>query len=431
MAIDPRVKKIMFAWLAVSVCLLAVACGSKRKNIQPPVEAPRTPPASPAEPSSAEPLASAPTEKSELDADSGRAAQTPEGSPPQEGGAEWERAEKLARADESTRVRVETYDPSDFTRLEQGRIGAPSSAGGELAFTGAAEDNLVALLKDRMDGLADEAARARNLQFAKEVGLTSVDINWSSRTFRVAALLERYGKREHYFFDGSLGGDLMGAFGNAGEWPNIEGDLVCMDLNGGCRNMRIRLVDKQDPNAERTAYVVTRDTPAWMYTKAKHPDASGNQEFRRLAYVFFNTIARSGDVNTVNFLNLTTSETINGSSTFVATMKIRVPDNRFPAGGEQVLMWTGPLVALRGTSVADVAVSNAVTVTRRGGVTVPLDHDNGHISDSIRRTRLIENDGKGKIQLAITVRANAPGAQEETILLTITGHRNQVKYKDL
>lgn len=423
MVIPARVKRVLYAWIAVSVCLLAVACGEKKSGAPiHGVELPRATPAPKSEGAAAAPGAS------ELDQDSAQTAQEEVTTSTDKTASPWARAEKLARYDESLRVKVEMFDSSDLTVQERALVEAPLATQ-KFHFTGAAEDNLVALLKSRLDSVADEGLRVADRQFAQEIGLTSVNINWATRQFTVTALLERDGKREHHAFGGLLQNDLTGQFGRSTTAPEIRGDLVCMDLNGGCRNMRLKFVDTRG-EMERTAYVVVRDTPAWMYTKARHPDESTNAEFSRLASIFFNTIQYSGAMNTVRFLNLTTSETVNGSSTFVVTMKIRVPDSRFAGGGEQVLMWTGPL-AHTAAGAIEIPVSNAVTVTQYGGVTVPLNHDNGHISDSIKKTRLVANDGKGKIQMAITIRANKPDVQEETILLTIAGKRNQVKYKDL
>ncbi|MCM2282780.1 MAG: hypothetical protein NDI61_13150 [Bdellovibrionaceae bacterium] len=439
MVIDPRVKRIVFAWIAVSACLMAVACGQKKSAAKHAPEPPRAAPSA-----SGQRAAQA---GAELDKDSGATAQErvatdadkskdtsadteakTDAKADAKDGTSVDQAAKLARLDDEGAVRVIQFDVNEFNERERSRMQAGIAQ--DLVYTSSADDNLVALLKDRMNSVTDEAARQRNAEFAKQIGLTAVDFNWSSRSFRVTALLEREGKRAYHSFQGTLNNDLMGRFGGSASAPEIEGDLVCMDLNGGCRNVRVKFTEKKD-GTERTAYVVVRDTPAWMYTKAKHPGDSMNLEFSRLAHIFFNTISNSGALNSVHSLNLTTSETVNGSATFVATMKMRVTHSRYRDGRMETLMWSGPLVKSASGAAVDIPVSNAVTVTRQGGVTVPVDPDNGYISDTIKRTRLIDNDGQGRLQMAITIRANQPNVQEETILLTVGGKRNQVKYKDL
>jgi len=332
--------------------------------------------------------------------------------------------------------RVVVYNPHELSAEDRLRLGLDVEAVTtedlrRLQFTSAASDNLVALLKDKLDNVSDLSVKSANQEFAKQIGLTTVGINWQTRRFVVTTLLDRAGKRAHYSFGGVLGDDLQGRFGSAKKSPNISGDLVCMDLNGGCRNIRIRLIDSQVESSPRTAYVVVRDTPAWMKIQAKHPMSSNNVEFQQLASVLFNTIENSGAPGSVATLGMVTSETVNGTSSFAVDMKLRLAHPQYPQGVDQLLIITGPLAKIPVGRSVQVLSSPVPTLTTVDGLTIPVDPDHGFISDTLKQIRLVGNDGKGQVDLALTVRANKPLVDEEVIVLTIGAKRNSVKYKDL
>ena len=318
--------------------------------------------------------------------------------------------------------------------------------GQQLVFSGSSEDEIVPILRGRLDRVPDNRKREANFKLAQEVGFTTVEIDWargrSVRPLTVTTLLERYGRRRHYALKGFLGKDFKGTFGNPRAWPFISGDIVCLDLNGGCRTMRLRFFDTANEtglaeasggsSSARTAYVVVRDTTAALNTKGRDPGAyPDNREYARLMGIFTKTGRVPGALDTVNYLNFRTSETVNGSSTFVVTMRMRLSNGRGRMFGTQQLRWSGPLLRTDSSSFVNVRVSQEPTFWYAEGQQIPVNPDFDTISNTVKLSRLVFNNGRGTIGLAVTIRATKPWVPEESLNLTVTRKQNPIKVMGL
>lgn len=435
-------RRIMVGSFAVVACMLAVACANKKASRNPVRQAaPTTPPPAPTTPPQVPPPAqqAPPVPRpssggpSELEGQTGVSAQ------------EQVKAGDATAGDDG-KVRVTIYQ-RDLTEEElrdstqitaAGVTGENAADDSTLTYTGAGHDTFVALLKDRLDHVEDREEKRRNLEFAREIGLTRVVFDWPAARFSVVALLERNGKRQYYYFRGRFNSDLTGSFGSATELPNITGDFACMDLNAGpgvCRNMRLRFRDIENENEPRTAYVIVRDTPASFHLDYRAPEFSGNAEYRRLVTILAKTADNTGrpvKLNTASYLNLTTSETVNGSATFMITMRVLLPSPCSESGAaEDTTRWTGPLVTPTSFRGRNISVSPEQSGPLLGACAPIPDPNNGHISDTIYSTALLGNDGAGTLKLGITVRSKMVKTERETFVLTVRRQQNQVKYLNL
>lgn len=415
-----RVKRLMIAWLAVTAVILTTACSKNGGGGEQPKPQATPPPSAPA--------TNGRTNGSELNGNSGRSAQTHDGT--------------SVTTPESTNgsgmdPTVTYFDPTGLTpdqifasssnSSDGGSAGLQSefqdSMGHSLIYSGAGQDDLREQLWARVNSVQDPQQRAADESLARELGLATYTVDWNTRTMRISILQVQNGHRRQLNFDGVLDNNLLARFGDLQSSPYIAAEAACMDLNGGCNTIHIKVMENQN-GVPRNAHIIARNSNATLFTEGNGYGLASNPEYDRLLGVMLNTVHSPGATETVKKLALETSETINGSSNFLVSMKIKTASPLHPQGGEQLLVWTGPLVKPTNSNRLDLMLTAAPSYNTVGGQPVVLQ---GLISDTIRDTRLVRNDGHGNLQLAVTVRKSTATAKEDTMVLTVARIHKPVK----
>ncbi len=454
------VRKILICWMVVAACIFMLASCANKKKKAPAAPAPVAKVPEPPNQNPPERRLPHRPGQTELDEDSSheareerrrrRAEEREEGEERERNeGEEARELEPGRRYEDPTTRRNRNVDTNvttetDMTDEERSAWGHPTPPGtgaatnildynnDQLVYSGSAHDNLLELLKDRLANVSDPVVRERNLEFARTVGFAKVYFDKGSRHIRVTLLLDRYGEKEYYNYETYLDRNFHASFGRYDTKPFIAGELDCLDQDGGCRNMRIQLTDKEKPQEPRIAYVVVRDSTAAMLVKGKSPYSSTNEEFRRLMQILLNTVKHPGAINAVKYLNFKTSETVNGQATFYVTMLMDVRD---PRNEKRIirdsLRWAGPLVKTNYHDAVNVHVDPIPSLERINGVSIPINPDKDRLSSTIRSIQLIKNDGDGTLQFKVTVRAQHVSDVEENILLTIKRKHTLPRYDKL
>lgn len=434
-----RLKQILALWVAVSLAIFMVACGSKKgktvqkgsttqtdvgqRTVPPRSSGPVPPPHQPA-------------------------------APPADTGDDDERQgddeERTGSDDSSTSLRTPKKNEKIYLTLleerelspeEQARLAQPVTQRSDadlrgLVYTGSANDTFVFELKAKLANKTDAAERARDLEFAKEIGLVQVHHNKPAGHVTITSLIERDGKRQHYNLVGAMSQVFTAQAGDATKAPYITAELKCMDRNNGCHNMILKFVDHKNANAKRTAYVVARSGSGWQHITYQALHLVENPEYHRLVKIFTNTGdrwmgRRSTSLDTVTEVVINTSETVNGSATFVAGLKLSVSGEYAQRFEHQRITWAGPLVSTENGATFDVSASVDYMPRNLSASKNTIDRALPYMTDFIKSTRLIENDTKGKLKLAVTIRANGPNTKEETFLLELTREPRPVHYLGL
>jgi hypothetical protein len=471
-----RVKRLLLCWLAVSACFLFTACGNKKKAPRPatPIttpdprqerdprfqrDVPNRDPRSPERRDSAwDERQRFQRRRNELDRNSGRSSQERDGDraddrdrdDDSDDDSESSRDERIRRERGSRQYRVGdqsqvVYDQPKY-RPVPSESGAAHSVFDEepradrgsvqkgpvnhhLLYSGAAEDNVVDLLRDQLAGVPDDGQRQRNQEFANVLGHTTVHFKDGTNEFEVTALINLV----HYKFHGRINADFRGSFSSS-ELPGVKGNIACLNLNGGCHHMSLFFKDESEEAGPRYAYVVVRDTPAKLFFKARNPGYSNNPEYIRLLKIFEAAKRESGrpldpdKPERLTFLNLLTSETVNGQASFAVKMQFFTPCRGYQEdNGIQTTTLAGPLKMAADGSEIDIHVSTAPSVTYLAGTLTPVDPYEGRMSDAIKMTRLVGNNGKGEIKLRLRIRTVGHRMEEEDIYLTITRLHSEVR----
>lgn len=303
-----------------------------------------------------------------------------------------------------------------------------SSTGESIYYSGAGKDNLreqLYTLVNERAGRQHPVIRAGDKELAQTIQLASFNIDWASRRAELQMKFERmgsYGKVtiQNFTLQGPLDNLARFKVGSLDRAPFVQAEVACMDISGGCQTVHIRAQDSSTGNI-RTAHMIARHTNATLYIEGNAPGVSKNAEYDRLMSVLLNTVSNPRGQNVVEKLTLTTSETIGGASNFTATMKMRLQDAYGRTGGDTFEV-TGPLAKPRGNDNPNVAVNVSPALTVIGNEIVPTTAigTQGRIVDVVRDSRLVKNDGRGNIQLDLTVRTATVEAQEDRIRLTIS-----------
>lgn len=302
------------------------------------------------------------------------------------------------------------------------------SANGEpLYYTGGGQDTLreaLYTLVNESESEQDAATRAGNKELAQTIQLSSFRVNWVSRRAEVNFQFQRIGSdgkldMTRVLMQGPL--DALGRFQvkDLKRAPYLAAEVACMDISGGCQTVHIKVKDSSSRRV-KVAHLIARHTSATMYIEGNPQGVAKNGEYDRLMTVLLNTVNQPKGENVVEQLTMTTSETIGGASNFAVTMKMRLMDQYGRTGGDTIEL-SGPLAKPRGSDNLDVATLVSPALTIVDGEIVPTDAigTQGRFVDTVREGRLVKNDGRGNLQLEMTVRAAAIDAKEDKIRLTI------------
>ena len=345
-----------------------------------------------------------PTDRSELDKQTGKSAQDDKG--PQQAGPQ--------KPPQQAGPQVVTYDPSGMApgqifdqsgKQSPTIIGNPSNvtngqSGETLDYSGSGQDSL----RDQIQTFVDTQTRSERIQrdkkFAKTISNGRFDVDWTSRTATLDISIKGANGSKVYRFAGPLTNKLLLHAGDLRHGQHISIEAACMDLNGGCNTVYAKVQDGTG-GLVRTAHVLIRTTKATLYTHADNGfHSANNEEFDSLLHTFVNTVEHSGELDALNRLTLRTSETINGQSNFKVEMGIRSISNT-----QDTLNFTGPLVK----PADDIDLAAPAQLVRS---TSPM-------ANTIRNVTLVNNDGRGTLTLAITVRKATVDAQEDTMDVTV------------
>jgi hypothetical protein len=407
-----RVRNLLIAWVALSAMFMTVACNKNSGGGGKPGAGP-APAANPAVRGA----------RGELDGTSGRPAMDRAhggdkskvgnvGTPEQSQDDRLPRSSRSVIRFDPTGMRPEEIFASS-ANLPETVIGPKcnisSGDGRELFYSGSGQDTLHEELKALIDRESDAAQRAADREFARELSLSHFEIDWQTRSVSLSFMTKRGGRRETVKTAGVLDNQLTFRAGDLSKPPYMAVEAACMDAKGGCHTVHMKVREAVNGKV-RTAHILTRESSATLFIQGNGLGVAANEEYDRFMRILLNTVDYPGATNTVKNLSLSTSETINGQANFSIVMRLGL------TSGEQSVAWTGPLVKAAGVDQLNVAVQSAPEVTTIDGQAVAM---RGFISESIRETRLVRNDGRGNLQLEVTVRKATPESREDTLLLTI------------
>lgn len=292
-----------------------------------------------------------------------------------------------------------------------------SGAGETLYYTGAGQDTLreqLYVLVNNQEAMLDPQSRAENKALAQSIQLSSFEVDWASRRGKLAFKFLRNGNKAQIEMEGAVDEVMQYRVGSISRYPFVMADVACMDLSGGCKTVHVKVQDASSGKI-RTAHMIARHTSASLYIEGNAPGVSKNPEYDRLMSILLNTTKNPSGYNVVNKLTLTTSETIGGASNFAITMHMNLLD-QWNRSMPDLVQVTGPLAKPKSNDQPNVGITVSPAITEINGVVVPVE---GRLVDVIRDARLLKNDGRGNLQVELTVRSATADSSVDRIVLTV------------
>ena len=400
-----HLKRLIFAWLAVTAAIAATACSKSETS--------RT--NSPSNPTLQPPRIKESPEANELDRESSRSQiESRRRTRSSQPGVEVVDLNPTGKTPEEIFGDQDAALPRERPSLDQVPPGTvimnpapvssrPStrppggSVDGNLFYSGSGQDSLYEDIK--------RIARSKDRAFATTVGFSSFEINWKNRGARLTVNLERTGKKaEEVVFTGKL--NKAGLFSAAS--GSMQADAVCMDDNGGCNTVHVRL-----KKSGRVAHVIVRATDVWIWSDGEAEGSGNNVNYDRFIHILLTSATYPGGASSITAARLNTSETINGSSSFVfgLQMNMSVSDPSVA----QAVSWTGPLLKSVRSDDLNVAVEQYAEYNpwgrRKSGAP--------QLARTIRESRLVRNDGRGNLQIDVTFAKISAASREQTARITV------------
>ena len=402
---DQRVKNLMTTWLAVVATVTVAACSSSHGGgapVQPQALASPTP----------APYTYNARGPEQLDNGSGRSQQespnstdgkddtvqfsdgtTPpaprnRNTPPEEG----------ARVPRNPR----RLDPAGVTPTQANTSGPVQDSSG-FVYGGASSDGLRAQIEAIPVSEYD-------LRWATQLSKARLFFTPQTREVQVDVLQTRLdGQQFKITLRGFLDRSGRGYFPDNGS--RISGAIECLDINGGCETAHVKIVN-QAFSLARTAHLIIRTTNASFHVTGNGFDIAHNHEYDWFFNILVNTATQNPGVGWVSRLTVETSETMHGVSNVAVAMDLLNIDRT------ESLDFFGPLVL--GADGEGVNVQMFQTPANPPGIPQL-------VSNTISDIRMVGNDGRGEITVALTVRAARPGSVEDTATMRMNRIQNAIK----
>ena len=410
-----KIKRLLFAWLAMVSLILATACGKKDGGSGDPAPAP-------AEANKPNGKQEAPKdEKKEKGPGAGSSAQEKSGDESAKVGGKKNARGGEVILDPRGRRSSEIFEASE--NLGPTRPG--NKFADDLYFSGAGQDFLREQLIDIVSSQDDAGQRRRNSEFAREIGLVTVEVNWPERSVNISIAYKKSGKK-------ITPPDVKAVVGRNLQFKGFEKSQkvsltgACMDLperlkaaQHPCHTVHLRL-ERGERGSTSVAHVLTRLSPVY-FTFPENPGTTRNGDYDFVSNILEQSVANPGGFGTIHSLGLYTSEVIGGASEFAVVMKLN-PNSRTQLS--QMFGLQGPLVKPAEAMELDEAidmVSNVDSDASRSG-------DRSVLKNLIREARLIRNDGRGNMQFNLVIPNRRRGEGEDDVLrLTIARIHNETR----
>jgi hypothetical protein len=293
----------------------------------------------------------------------------------------------------------------------------PTADGTKVYYTGAGQDYLREQLQGLVDAEPNADVRAQNLEFSKGVGDADYDVDTGAGTGKISLRFSRGGQVMHADFNGTFSADRKLRAGDIASGDQVAIEATCLDSNGRCHTMMLKVTDGSGPQP-RTAIVIARDARASLHILSDGGRSANNPEFDRVLSILNNTILHPERADKVTALHMQTSETINGPSSFYISM-----DMGMGAGQTQTLDWHGPLIKAANSDKLNMTLRQDRAKATVNGAPAEVSY---LLSDAIRSVRTRRDDGRGDLQIELTIRAATQGSNEDTINLTFSRINNPI-----
>lgn len=307
------------------------------------------------------------------------------------------------------------YNSNDYrnaTRdnLSKRMTGAVTPEG--LVYTSSSTDELLNYLRARNQKVG-AVSRQQNLDAAASIQSAKMSIDSLSGDISVTLKVQEGSSVRTYNVAGGVGSDVAmpvrsvrAANGEktTGSRP-VSGTAKCVDLDGGCENVYVRL-ELGAKGSSGIVNLVFRNSAADLYfhlpAKGQHSD---NPEFLVLQDYMINTIRQVNTTDKIKSVRLNSWEVVNGRSGFAVSMK---------GANNELLAFAGPLLAPEAGTGVNIGLSRIAKENNDDSLDlISLNNSKLNYANTIADARLIANNGLGQIRISLKMRKRSNFAQDQ------------------
>lgn len=279
-----------------------------------------------------------------------------------------------------------------------------------LLYTSSSTDELLNFLRAR-NSRVGERYRRLNIEAAASVTFAKMTVDSLSGDGIVTLKVNEYGKDVVYNLAGSSASGPANPLrlvraGNGEKTTGsrlIEGTWKCVDFDGGCENVFVRVkIGGGDDSAIINVVFRNSKMDLWFSLPGQ---SSGNPEYLRLYELAINTIKKN--LNSANRLRTATMnswEVVNGRSGVTLYMK---------AHNDELLAFAGPLLAPEAGTGVNIVLSRLAQDKEDSLDLINTNSTSLRYQNFIADARLVANNGLGQVRVKIKMRKRLDFAQDQ------------------
>lgn len=184
----------------------------------------------------------------------------------------------------------------------------------------------------------------------------------------------------------------------------LSGTLKCLDLDGGCENIFVRLVYGHQ-GSSAIINVIFRNSMADLHFDLV--ESSGNPEYNALSAFFNNSKNRIRSYERIQTVNMRSWEVVNGRSGVSAFIK---------GYNSELLGFAGPLLAPEAGTGVNIGMARLAKDRDESLDLIDLNQVKLNYANAIGDVRMVANNGLGQVKLVLKMRRRGNFAQDRFAL---------------
>ena len=307
------------------------------------------------------------------------------------------------------------YNPNDPTNINRDGVakrltGAVTADG--FVYTSTSTDSLLNFLRARNERV-DQNTRTANLQAAASILSAKMSVDSFSGDAVVTVKVQEYDGVKTYNVAGAMAGGLEDrsatllksvVSGNGvltTGYQSIEGTLKCLDLDGGCENVFVRL-RLGTPGSSAIVNIVFRNSVSDLYFSlpGQHSD---NPEYLIMREYIINTVKQANIEGKIKQARMSSFEVINGRSGVALTIL---------GYNNELLGFSGALLAPEAGSGVNLPAARLASTMNDSSDLLTVNQEKLTYANWIGDSRIVANNGLGQVKLALKMRKRSTFAQD-------------------
>lgn len=304
------------------------------------------------------------------------------------------------------------YEPNKVSNINREGLSKRLTGGVTpegLVYTSSATDELLDFLRARNQRVGQESRRL-NEQAAASVVFAKLSVDSLSGDGIVTLKVQEGGEVRVYNLVGSAASGPANTLrkvsaGNGTRTSGsraLEGTLKCVDFDGQCDNVFVRLKIGSSPNSA-IINVVFRSSRADLHYSMPG-QRSGSPEYETLRRFILNSINQNNSENRLEEARMSSWEVVNGRAGVTLTIRAR---------NQELLGFAAPLLAPEAGTGVNIRVARLAKDQEESLDLVSTRATKLNYANWIADARLVANNGLGQVRLALKMRRVGRYSQDQ------------------